>query len=567
MASFPSISSPIPAPQISPNDVQTAQPPSASAYRAQKRKLDDAFSSLDSAIGQEEARPPPSKRTNTSRSFLTTLSRYGVISKQSNAIISRAKSTFRAPTTGPVTPHGAYRPSSVTSFLERLATFKIATYSGKPKALEASAAAAAGWVNDGKDRLVCGICNASWNVAGREGLSRDAANTLVEKQRVALIEAHKEGCPWRKRQCDATIYRIPLQSPQTMVRAMKTNAIILNASFTDVRVKHPLSATQLSSLRQTVANFVLPVSEGAESDPPLPQPCEAAVLASLFGWSLPPPTERAPSLSRAGSSTRRTPSISRATSPSVSRRATPAPGAASISRPGTPTPGGSAIQSAFLPLASSSLSIALSTSRGTAAVGDVVHCVLCQRRVGLWAFRAGEGERESTNGAATLANGTSVVEGSTPAPANGTPAPRTPSRPTSRQFDLLKEHRAFCPYVVQSTVVPSMQITPPSMQPASSGSGFDQHRRSGSTSSLSDPNAPVEGWRAVLTIVLRYGASRRLRERMGIEEGVETAFGEATPEGAVDTASVDSTGVDSMVADVKKRGGRELLKYVKGLIG
>ena len=36
---------------------------------------------------------------------------------------------------------------------------------------------------------------------------------------------------------------------------------------------------------------------------------------------------------------------------------------------------------------------------------------------------------------------------------------------------------------------------------------------------LADPNAPVEGWRAVLTIVLRYGASRRQRER--IEEGVE----------------------------------------------
>ena len=113
-------------------------------------------------------------------------------------------------------------------------------------------------------------------------------------------------------------------------------------------------------------------------------------------------------------------------------------------------------------------------------------------------------------------------------------------------------------------------------------SSVEQHRKTGSTSSLADPNAPVEGWRAVLTIVLRYGASRRQRER--IEEGVEmmatrlTEGGSRSAEGQSgategetrpdeDAMSEDSAGVESMVEDVKKRGGRELLKYVKGLIG
>ena len=123
-------------------------------------------------------------------------------------------------------------------------------------------------------------------------------------------------------------------------------------------------------------------------------------------------------------------------------------------------------------------------------------------------------------------------------------------------------------------------------------SSVEQHRKTGSTSSLADPNAPVEGWRAVLTIVLRYGASRRQRER--IEEGVElmaTRLGEGggsrsaeggsrsaegqsearegdrRPAGDDDAMSEGSAGVESMVEDVKKRGGRELLKYVKGLIG
>lgn len=67
-----------------------------------------------------------------------------------------------------------YRPSSMQSFLLRLSTFKLSTYSNKPSSIDAVAAAKCGWVNDGKDRLVCGICDVSWVVAGREGMSRDA---------------------------------------------------------------------------------------------------------------------------------------------------------------------------------------------------------------------------------------------------------------------------------------------------------------------------------------------------------------------------------------------------------
>ena len=67
-----------------------------------------------------------------------------------------------------------YRSSSTSSFLRRLATYKLTTYANKPPAIDAVAAAKCGWVNDGKDRLVCGICNTSWVLAGKEGMSRDA---------------------------------------------------------------------------------------------------------------------------------------------------------------------------------------------------------------------------------------------------------------------------------------------------------------------------------------------------------------------------------------------------------
>ena len=71
-------------------------------------------------------------------------------------------------------PGSDYRPSSTASFITRLATFKLTTYANKPPAIDAVAAAKCGWINDGKDRLVCGICASSWVVAGTSGLNKDA---------------------------------------------------------------------------------------------------------------------------------------------------------------------------------------------------------------------------------------------------------------------------------------------------------------------------------------------------------------------------------------------------------
>jgi hypothetical protein len=63
--------------------------------------------------------------------------------------------------------------------LSRLSTFKLATYANKPQQIDAVAASKCGWTNDGKDRLVCGICGSSWVVAGRDGMTRDAGTNLI----------------------------------------------------------------------------------------------------------------------------------------------------------------------------------------------------------------------------------------------------------------------------------------------------------------------------------------------------------------------------------------------------
>ncbi|KAJ6577153.1 C3HC zinc finger-like-domain-containing protein [Mycena capillaripes] len=505
----------------------------ASRATATKRKLADAFQTLDAAV---EA-TPPAKKAHTARSLYATLAKYGVKPKQANphfaalskstphltAILARAASRTRkalpfassSTPLPPLPPTAEYRPSSIPSFLARLATFKLATYANKPSQLDAVAAAKCGWINDGKDRLVCGLCSVSWVVAGREGMSRDAANALVEKQRVSLVEAHKTGCPWKTRQCDPSIYRIPLQAPAVMVREIKTTAAVLHPIMQQMEVKHPLTASQLASLRATVTAFVLPPPE--EDAPPPPDPSETAVLTALFGWAPAPPATERPRVSSLSRTSSRTasragspfpstpPRLARASTPPRLVRASTSALAEAPVPPSTPP-------RQFLRRISGNFSL---TKRDTA----LLHCALCQRRVGLWAFAP-------------------PTEPSTPPPSARAPAPQ-------RHFDLLKEHRSFCPYVVRSTLVPTLPAEP-----------------------VPSPTAGVlEGWRAVLAVVLRYGMGQRqrttaLRRRQSTDGNGDTAM---DVDGDADGGSVD--GVEAMVEGVKARGGKELLRYVKGLLG
>ena len=353
---------------------------------------------------------------------------------------------------------------------------------------------------------------------------------------------HKDGCPWKTKQCDGawfrrfvastgndvpadSVYHIPLHSPTVMARDIKANASDLEPAMTDVEIKHPLvsrhihrilgsddvlssqTTTQIQSLRRVLDS--LPPdpsmsddseSQGltASSPPTSPQPTlsETAILTSLFGWLLfIPASEKTPP----------TPSFSRATSVSSSRAVTPAPAPTPIPstpqhliRMGTPAP-----------------------TRDT----SLLHCPLCRRRVGLWAF--------GPSPVPTIRQSTPIT--SDPAEANGTQTtPRTPPR---RQFDLLREHRSYCPYVVKSTVLPSLPLPgKPALAPNAS---------TVSIASLNAQNASaVEGWRAVLAVVLRHGMA--LRHRVGGRETAETSEPtEATSEG-------DDVG--AMVAGVKSRG-------------
>lgn len=85
---------------------------------------------------------------------------------------------FKHPSSPPAHSSSEYRPSSAQSFLSRLATYKLSSYANKPPQIDAVAAAKCGWINDGKDRLVCGICGVSWVLATREGMTREAGKKV-----------------------------------------------------------------------------------------------------------------------------------------------------------------------------------------------------------------------------------------------------------------------------------------------------------------------------------------------------------------------------------------------------
>ncbi len=294
------------------------------------------------------------------------------------------------------------------------------------------------------------------------------------------------------------------------------------------------TGSQLGSLRDVLSCYAQQTDrptrmdedrpEASSSSPPRPasQPSETAVLISLFGWALVPPTPPEPP--RRASGTRASSVASVPPSPTPSR-------ASSVALPHTPPKA---------PRQSAESSVAVRIQPAIAQLkpeNAVLQCELCQRRLGVWAFAARTANADEAQ--ATTA------------------APAATTRPTKalprRAFDLLKEHRSYCPYVMRSTTVPSLPV-PSVPTPATPGRGTSSN---GHGSSLSvaqftgKAGAPgtLEGWRAVLIVMLRYGMAHKQR--------IEYSF--LAPKDPIsdvaengDEMEVDS--VKAMVAGVKTRG-------------
>ena len=113
-------------------------------------------------------------------------------------------------------------------------------------------------------------------------------------------------------------------------------------------------------------------------------------------------------------------------------------------------------------------------------------------------------------------------------------------------FKILQDHRPYCAYVVRTSAIPSMPTFSP-LPP-------NGHQRSASTgangAAALQASAKMEGWRAVLSMVLRYGAVQR--QRLGLHR-VQSLPAQDTL-GAEESGEMETGSVEAMVAGVKKRG-------------
>ncbi|CCO28945.1 hypothetical protein BN14_02945 [Rhizoctonia solani AG-1 IB] len=596
--------------------------------RITKRKLQDALDALDDATapsdsgarrrGEGDDRPSPFKRANTS--IYSSLAKYGIhvgrkpgnkqesrssalsrlfrnrnSKRQSSSqhqspspqpatdvtpgrpsishpfalapnttlanklTTSSAQFTFTAPT--PVTtpiPVPIYRPASASDFLERLSTFKLSTYRDKPTSIDAVAAARCGWRNEGgKDRLACN-CNCINPFT--------SASALVARHVTSLIQNHKNSCPWRLRQCDPSIYRLPLKPSSTLIRDITKRAASLPRGIERVSVKHPLNDSELDVLSTEVAGVEVSHDDSAPFDSAAQiapshytgaDLSQNAIILALFGWEQHSSATKQTSFSSLDLVRNRSSSRlghTRSTSGNGSGRSTPVPqGGTTLERkasgsvrnvtfadsPQRRLGKGREYESVPLSAIESTSgdddSIAGShevehiqspfrttTSRREGSGGsdgqgkdDMIQCILCQRRVGLWAFTSSITSTQPT------------LEPTADEPI-APMAARTPPPPSSRSLDVLREHRTFCPYVIRTT-----PLTIPDDEASS---------------------AEVEGWKAIVGIISR---SKR-RESVG-DASITSPFRESTP---------GQKGVESAVNRVKRSpsGSRDLLRYVKGLL-
>jgi Rsm1-like len=288
---------------------------------------------------------------------------------------------------------------------------------------------------------------------------------------------------------------------------------------------------QVNALCSAVSLYILSNSKTSETSiveddehrdvAPTQTSSQNATLTSLFGWTLVPSNAPEP-LRRVSTAFANSVAPSPPPTPSLSR-------ASSVSLPHTSP----RIDRRATPIAFCMPSI-LSAKPDNA----LLCCELCQRRIGLWAFTTRTPAGDTDVDPAAQTNGNDI---------------ETPARPKKplpqRSFDLLKEHRSYCPYVVRSTSVPSLPV-PQTVNMASKQAGSIGNMSNPSLSHLDGKNGvpgALEGWRAILTVVLRYGMAQRQRiEYNFFVQGHPPEKDEQTP--------MDVDEVKAMVAGVKSSG-------------
>jgi hypothetical protein len=259
----------------------------------------------------------------------------------------------------PLPSPSTYAPYSPLPLLARLRTFSPSTFSLYiPPPLDTVQAATYGWTNHGRNSLACGVCGAKWDLSGVEEIRETKLRAEVARRLgPGLSGKHEKGCSWRVKRSPGACTTWAVLMTDTLYAQLR-------------RLLHPPVAANLASLATGLERQCI------------------AKANSEFRWTSP---------------------LVRLVERRANYQSSSQLGHLALrlgSRDDTPVSSFAAALALFCwyPFHPNG---APQTVSDTPTRTDIVQCRLCERRVGLWAFRAAAKE--------------------------------------SRVFDLVEEHLAWCP--------------------------------------------------------------------------------------------------------------------------
>ncbi|KAH7346543.1 C3HC zinc finger-like-domain-containing protein [Rhexocercosporidium sp. MPI-PUGE-AT-0058] len=141
------------------------------------------------------------------------------------------KSASMAPPTA-LTDPPKYAPWDRAEFLKRLKSFSNLTdWTPKPARVNEVEWAKRGWVCQKSERVRCCLCNVEIlvklnkkEVNGKEEpvyVAQNIEDALVDKYVELIVTSHDENCLWRKRGCDDSIFKLPLNHAATTIETLR----------------------------------------------------------------------------------------------------------------------------------------------------------------------------------------------------------------------------------------------------------------------------------------------------------------------------------------------------------
>ncbi|TVY85306.1 mRNA export factor rsm1 [Lachnellula suecica] len=183
-----------------------------------------------------------------------------------------------------------YAPWDRQEFLKRLKSFSNLTdWTPKPARVNEVEWAKRGWVCQKFERVRCCLCNVEIlvklnkkEVDGKEEAVYVAQN--IDKYVELIVTSHEENCLWRKRGCDDSIFKLPLNHAPTAFETLRERYDELcsrseNLPYT-FNLRTPPEIDLDLILSYLPDGFFPPASE----DAPMMEVNKVAFMMALFGW-------------------------------------------------------------------------------------------------------------------------------------------------------------------------------------------------------------------------------------------------------------------------------------------